>query len=176
LNTWWSHFGFALQYDPKLGHGLNFIGTDRLPAVLIWAHCDDFFIHGPTYTKTAHALTAFFDLTVHLCLLCHPGKLTPPAQVVKYTGLLFDMQDVPTLRILEYKQAKALAVVNYALQHWLHLSRLVLAVVVGVLESLVKATLSRIGHTHLRSLQETLHARGWDGQDLPYSSFTSQCN
>jgi hypothetical protein len=112
LNTWWSHFGFELQYDPKLGHGLNFIGTDGLPAVLIWAHCDDFFIHGPTYAKAALALTAFLDLTVQLGLLCHPGKLTPPAQVVKYTDLLFDTQDVPTLRIPEYKRAKALALVN----------------------------------------------------------------
>jgi hypothetical protein len=33
------------------------------------------------------------------------------------------------------------------------------------------ATPSRIGHTHLRSLQETLHPKGWDGSDLPYYSF-----
>jgi hypothetical protein len=65
-----------------------------------------------------------------------------------------------------------LALVDYALRHRLHLSRLALAVVVGVLESLVEATPSRIGHTHLRSLQETLHPKGWDGQDLPYNSFT----
>ncbi len=81
LNTWWSHFGFALQYDPKLGHGLNFIGTDGLPAVLIWAHCDDFFLRGPTYAKAALALTAFLDITVQLGPLLHPGNLTLPAQV-----------------------------------------------------------------------------------------------
>jgi hypothetical protein len=51
------------------------------------------------------------------------------------------------------------------------LSRLSLAVVVGVLESLVEATPTRIGHTYLRSLQETLHPVGWDGKELPYYSF-----
>jgi hypothetical protein len=86
LNTWWSHYGFGIRYDPKWGHGLIYLGDDGLPAVLIWAHCDDFFIHGPTYDKTAAALTAFLDLTVQLGLLCHPAKLTPPAQVVKYTA------------------------------------------------------------------------------------------
>jgi hypothetical protein len=106
LNTWWSHFGFSQHYDPKLGHGLNFMGNDGLPAVLIWAHCDNFFIHGPRYDKTA--VTAFLDLTVQLGLLCHPGKLTPPAQVVKYTRLLFDTEEVPTLRIPEYIHGRRL--------------------------------------------------------------------
>jgi hypothetical protein len=56
------------------------------------------------------------------------------------------------------------------------LSRLALAVIVGVLESLVEATPSLLGHTYLRSLQETLHPTGWDGQDLPYYSFASVSN
>jgi hypothetical protein len=105
-NTWWQHYGAGVEYDPRLGHGLVYIGDDGLPAALIWAHCDDFFIHGPTRAKTAAALTTFLDLTVEVGLLCHPGKLTPPAHVVKYTGLLFDTTAVPTLRVPEYKCAR----------------------------------------------------------------------
>jgi hypothetical protein len=65
------------------------IGDDRLPASLIWAHCDDFLIHAPTHAKCTAALTAFMDYVVEVGLLCHPGKPTPPSQVVKYTGFLF---------------------------------------------------------------------------------------
>jgi hypothetical protein len=46
-----------------------------------------------------------------------------------------------------------------------------LAVVVGVLESLVDATPSRIGHTYLQNVQKTLHPKDWSGADLPYYSF-----
>jgi hypothetical protein len=34
---------------------------DGLPAVLLWVHVDDFLIHGPTYAKTAKALSALFQ-------------------------------------------------------------------------------------------------------------------
>jgi hypothetical protein len=111
------------------------------------------------------------DLTVCVGLLCHPSKLTTPAHVVKYTDILFDTTDIPTLRIPEYKRAKAIAMIEFALLYHTHLSRLGLAVVVGVLKSLVEATPSRMGHTHLRNVQEILHPPGWDGTDLPYYSF-----
>jgi hypothetical protein len=62
---------------------------------------------------------------------------------------------------------------EYAVRHRDRMSRLGLAVVVGVLESLTEATESRIGHTYLRSLQETLHPKGWEGHDLPYYSFAT---
>jgi hypothetical protein len=130
-----------------------------------------FLIHGSTYQKTVDALKDFLDLTVRVGLLCHPGKHTTPAHVVKYTGLLFDTTDVPTLRIPEYKRAEAIAMTDFALLHRRRLSRLGLAVVVGVLESLVEATPSRLGHTHLRNVQEILHPSGWDGPELPYYSF-----
>jgi hypothetical protein len=84
---------------------------------------------------------------------------------------IFDTSGVPTLTIPEYKRAKASALVSYALEHWEKLSRLALAIIVGVLESLVEATASRIGHTYARSLQGTLHPFGWEGFDLPYYSF-----
>jgi hypothetical protein len=113
-NTWWQHYGAGVVYDPRLGHGLVYIGSDGLPVALIWAHCDDFLIYGPTLAKTTAALEAFLDLTVEVGLLCHPGKLTPPAQVVKYTGLLFDTTGVPMICLPEYKCAKAMAMVGYA--------------------------------------------------------------
>jgi hypothetical protein len=139
---------------------------------MVWAHCDDFLIYGPTYAKTAAALIAFLDLTVKVGLLCHQGKLTLPAQAVKYTGLIFDTTGTPKIRIPDYKRDKALAMAEYAVRHRNRLSRLALAVVVGVLESLVEATQSRIGHTYLQSLQRTLHPKDWLGEDLPYYSFT----
>jgi hypothetical protein len=172
-NTWWHHYSVGKPYDAEWGHGMVYIGEDGLPAALIWGHCDDFLIHGPTHAKTTAALTAFLDLVVDVGLLCHPGKLTPPAQVVKYTGLLFDTTGVPKIRIPEYKRAKAAAMVDFAIHRRDRMSRLGLAVVVGVLESLVEATESRIGHTYLRSLQETLHPKDWAGHDLPYYSFAA---
>jgi hypothetical protein len=49
-------------------------------------------------------------------------------------------------------------------------------ILLGVLESLVEATLTRIGHTYLHSLQATLHPSGWDEDDLPYFSFAQLYN
>jgi hypothetical protein len=52
---------------------------------------------------------------------------------------------------------------DFAQCHRRRLSRLALAVIVGVLESLVEATPSRTGHTYLRNVQEILHPP--DGMD-----------
>jgi hypothetical protein len=68
-----------------LGQGRVLLGFDNVLAVLVWAHCDDFYIHGPNKDKTTAALTAFLHCAVDVGLLCHPGKLTPPAQAVKDT-------------------------------------------------------------------------------------------
>jgi hypothetical protein len=170
-NTWWAHYAFDKPLDPELGHGLVTIGKDGSPVALAWGHCDDFLLHSPTRVKTLRALHDFLDLAVDVGLLCHPGKLTPPCHVVKYTGYLFDTKSVPTLKIPEYKVDRGLALVAYALRHKNHISRLALAVVLGVLESLVEATPSHIGHTYLRRLQYILHRTDWAGNDLPYFSF-----
>jgi hypothetical protein len=74
------------EYDGAVGHGIVLDGEDGLPAVLVWAHRDDFLIHGPTEAKTSAATIAFLDLVVDGSMLCHPGKLTPAANIVKYTG------------------------------------------------------------------------------------------
>jgi hypothetical protein len=55
-NTWWKNFSGELVYNPHLGHGRVLIGEDGLPAALVWAHCDDFFIHSPTKAKGLAAL------------------------------------------------------------------------------------------------------------------------
>jgi hypothetical protein len=55
-NTWWRYYSTGVEYQSEVGHRLVYIGDDGLPAVRIWAHCNDFLIHGPTYQKTADAL------------------------------------------------------------------------------------------------------------------------
>jgi hypothetical protein len=106
-------------------------------------------------------------------LLAHPGKLTPPCQEVKYTGYRWNTEGVPTLTVPSPKVDKALALIEFAVDHGDCISRLCLAVVKGVLESLVDATPSRTGHTHVRSLEITLHPPGWEEGFLPYYSFTA---
>jgi hypothetical protein len=170
VNTWWKAFSRTQRFDPTLSHGIVKISdTDGLPAVLAFVHCDDFLVHGPTYEKTRLAAIEFLDLAVKVGLLAHPMKLTPPCQEVKYTGFLWNTTAIPTLLIPPYKVDKSKALIEYALDHRTRVSRLCLAVVKGVLESEVDATPARSGHTHLRSLEHTIHPVGWEG--LPYYSF-----
>ena len=156
-NCWWTGFSEDGTYDPDLGYGLVYHGEDG-PAVLLWVHVDDFAIHGPTYEKTARGLRLFLDTAVDVGLLCHPGKLTPPSQVVKYCGFLLDTRAIPCLRIPQAKRERALAMVQYLLRtppsH--PVSRLSLAVIIGTLESLVDATPQGIGRTILREAHQLL--------------------
>jgi hypothetical protein len=165
LNTW----GGAADgkgYDTKSGHGRVLVAaddSDGLPAVLIWVHVDDFFIHGPTQAKTAAALSRFMDLAVDVGLLCNPAKTEPPQQCAKYCGFFYDTVGVPTLQIPEAKRTRALAIIEYLQsKRTTTVSRLCLAVTVGILESLVEATPSGLGHTFLRRLVDLLH----DGSEL----------
>jgi hypothetical protein len=170
-NMWWDVFAHGATFDRFLGHGVNLIGDDGLPAALVWSHCDDFLIHGPTLAKTTLALCDFLDYAVGVGLLCHPGKLTPPAQSVKYAGLIFDTRATPILRVPETKRVKAIALCRFTIHHRDRISRLSLSVVAGVLESLVEATPGRQGHTHLRNLQPHIHPTEWNEDFLPYYSF-----
>jgi hypothetical protein len=120
--TWWASFNGSKKYDPDVGQGRVLIGDDGLPAVLLWSHCNDFFIHGPTKEKTTAALIAFLNKAVDVGMLCHPGKLTPPAQLVKYTGLIFNTTTEPKLLVPEDKQTKSLAMINYAQRNHLRIS------------------------------------------------------
>jgi hypothetical protein len=174
-NTWWQSFTKTQDFDPTLSHGRYLLSAeDPLPAALIFGHWDDFLIHGSTWLKTALALKVFLDLCLAVGLLAHPGKLTcPPCQEVKYTGYLWNAEGVPTLTVPSHKVDKALALIEFAVDHGGNISRLCLAVVKGVLESLVDATPSPTGYTHLRSLEITIHPPGWEESYLPYYSFTT---
>jgi hypothetical protein len=91
-NGWWTGLT-DLGYDPNLGYGCVLHTADG-GAVRVWAFVDDFLIHGPTLEKTQQALSLFLDQAVVCGLLAHPKKLTPPQQVVKYCGFLFDSRGV----------------------------------------------------------------------------------
>lgn len=58
--------------------------------------------------------------------------------------------------------------INYARCNQSWISQSALVVLVGVLESLVEAIPTHIGHTHLQSLQCTLYSIGWEGNLLTF--------
>lgn len=172
-NCYWTGFS-ETGFDPKLGYGFILQAKDG-PAVKMWVWVDDFLLHGPTHAKTLAALHYFLDTTVKIGMLCHPKKLTPPAQVVKYCGFLFDTQGVPCLRIPVSKRERAYAIVQHLIkapprQRW---SRLSLAVAAGILESLIEATPRRIGHTYLRRLHSVVHPEGLGTGLDPYLTLAS---
>jgi hypothetical protein len=171
-NCYWTGFSPA-GFDPKLGYGYVLFGRDG-GSVHIWVWVDDFLIHGPTYDKTARALTFFLDLAVECGFLFHPKKLITPRQIVKYCGFLFDTRSIPCLRIPVPKRERALAICEYLLdappaKNW---SRLSLAVAAGVLESLSEATPRRLGHTHLRHFHSLVHPPGIGTGADPYFTCT----
>jgi hypothetical protein len=157
-NSWRSRLA-GHKHDPHLGSGLVKIGGDGLPAALIWAYCDDFKIHAPTRAKLIVALNAFMDQALCLGLICNPVKTQPPSQIQKYCGFLYDTTGIPTLSIPADKRARAVAMIRFlrAGGPSMRLSRLTLAVVTGLLQSLVEATPQRIGQTFLRRLYTRLH-------------------
>jgi hypothetical protein len=101
------------------------------------------------------------------------GETYPSMPGSEIHRLLWNTEGIPTLKIPPYKVDKSLALIDFALSKCDSLSRLCLAVIKGVLESLVDATPSRTGHTHLRTLEITLHPPGWEETYLPYYSFTT---
>jgi hypothetical protein len=147
------------QHDPRLGSGLVRIGDDGLPAALIWVFVDDFKIHAPTKRKLIRALNAFMDLSLRLGFICQKVKTKPPAQSQKYCGFVFDTTGVPTLQLPEDKRSRGLAIIGFlkAGGPSFALSRLSLAVVTGLLQSMVDATPQRVGQTFLRRLYDRLH-------------------
>jgi hypothetical protein len=164
-NGWRSRLA-GQEHDPHLGTGLVRVGHDGLPAALIWAFVDDFKIHAPTKAKLIVALNAFMDLALRLGLICQPVKTKPPAQLQKYCGFLYDTTGIPTLSIPDDKRSRARAMIRFLRSGGpsMRLSRLTLAVVTGLLQSLVEATPQRIGQTFLRRLYTRLHLL--EGQPL----------
>jgi hypothetical protein len=167
-NCWWT--GFTEKgFDPALGYGFT-LQSDDGPAVLIWVWVDDFLIHGPTEEKVSRALTIFLDAALDCGLLCHPKKLTPPSQVVKYCGFLLDSREIPCLRIPVAKRERALAMVDYLIDSSLSrkFSRLALSVIAGTLQSLVEATPRNMGHTKLRRFYSAVRPEGLGSGAEPY--------
>jgi hypothetical protein len=58
------------------------------------------------------ALRQFLDASVEAGIFCQPGKLIPPAHIVKHTGFLFDTADNPILRIAAGKREQSLAMID----------------------------------------------------------------
>ena len=158
-NSWSEGFGNTgpSQYDAKKGFGMLWEDAEGISAALVWAFVDDFLLHAPTYEKLCLALTAFMNLAVDCGFLCHPGKLEPPNQVVKYVGFIIDTQQIPSLSMPVGKRDKALAMTRHLLDMTKPLSALALAVVVGTLESVVEATPGHRGRGFLRLLYGVLH-------------------
>jgi hypothetical protein len=167
-NCWWTGFT-DLGFDPVKGYGFTLNSNDG-PAVLIWAWVDDFLIHGPSEEKVSRGLTLFLDAALDCGLLCHPKKLTPPSQVVKYCGFLLDSREIPCLRIPVAKRERALAMVDYLLESPKprQFSRLALSVIGGTLQSLVDATPRNLGHTKLRRFHSTIRPAGLGTGVEPY--------
>jgi hypothetical protein len=125
----------------------------------MWAFVDDFMIHAPTRRKLIDALNAFMDLSLRLGFICQKVKTKPPAQVQNYCGFIYETTGVPTLAIPDDKRSRGVAVIQFlkAGGPTFELSRLTLAVVVGLLQSMVEATPQRISQTYLRRLYDWLH-------------------
>jgi hypothetical protein len=150
-NCCFTGFEDGSNYDPSLGHGYVLIGDDGLHAVLLWVHVDNFLLCGPSYEKTCDALHMFLTMAVDVGLLCHPDKLTPPQQIVKYCGFLYNTWEIPTQRIPVGKGERGLAMLDYILAQPLDykLSCLSLSVVAWTLEARTEAAPSRNGQTYL---------------------------
>ena len=143
----------------------------------IWVHMGDFLIHGDTYEKIARALKLFLDMVVDVGMLCHPKKLPPPTQVVKYCGFLMDSRGIPCLRIPVGKRERTLAVVKLLIAALMDqaFSRLSLVVAAGILQSLVEATPLHLGHTYLmHRLHAVVRPEGLGMGAAPY--YTTTCN
>ena len=154
-NSWRTRLSTG-HHQPELGTGLVRIGMDGLPAALIWGFVDDFKVHAPTKEKLITALNTFMDLALRLGLICQKVKTKAPAQIQKYCGFLYDTTGIPTLRIPEEKRSRALAMIRYlkAGDKSIEMSCLALAVVTGLLQSMVEATPQRMGQTFLRRLHD----------------------
>ena len=165
-------------HHTEWGYGRVLVGSDGLPACHVWAHVDDYFIHGPTKQKTCRAFAAFMDLSVRMGFIVQPCKTSPPAQVQTYCGFEYDTSGRPILRIPQSKQQRALASIDY-IQRFRglnkdvpghdRLARLTLAVVLGRLQSLVDATPQRVGQAYLRRLYTEMHVTSGDPDELQHA-------
>ena len=174
-NCWWTGFSPDTEFDPAVGYGLTLRDSEGQLIVKLSVFVDDFLIHGPTLEATQLGLRLFLDGAVELGMLCHPKKLIPPTQVVKYCGFLLDSRRIPCLRIPVGKRERALGIVEHIMEssESTLFSRLSLAVAAGVLQSLVEATPRLLGSTYLRRFHSLVHPVGGGTGLAPYLTRTS---
>ena len=160
MDNGWSMHIQGKRRDHQSGLCLVLVRQDGTPAALMWIHVDDILIHGPTRAVCEQALHAFMDATVRVGLVCQPCKSKPPRQVQLYCGYLYDSVGRPCVRVPANKTERAIASMQYLKTGAAteRLSRLTLAVVVGLLQSLVEATAHNSGQTYLRRLYDRLHS------------------
>ena len=142
-NTWRTALQQG-QYKAKHNHGYaSFQANGRLIAQ-IYAFVDDFFVHASTWEDCCEAMTAFMNLMVKLGLICQKVKTSPPSQVQRYCGFLYDTRQTPTLIVPPDKISRCLASADFLLARPRDqlLSRLSLAIATGVLQSIVKLPLN----------------------------------
>jgi hypothetical protein len=172
INTWSEALRMG-SYERRNGHGRILIGSDGLPAVIIFCIVDDYFIHGPTTKKKCQAaFSAFMSYMLRLGFICQKWKTSPPAQVQKFCGMMWDSHRVPKVVIPDSKVTRALATIEYMLMldDQGILSRLSATVGGGLLQSLVDATPARQGQTYLRGLYDDVHLTSEKyGRELHYS-------
>jgi hypothetical protein len=129
------------SYNLRLGEGRILMGIDGLPVLFIWINVDDFFVHGPSKDKLMVGVMFIMDTAVRLGLICQPIKNSPPAQIQKFCGFLYNTSSVPYLRVPVGKLSQARALVRFVLQGVVGaLAKLTLTVVVGTLQSLFPET------------------------------------
>jgi hypothetical protein len=134
---------------------------------------DDYLIHSPTKQACCKAFDEFMNYMLRLGFSCQKVKTSPPAQIQKFCGLLFDTRETPKLRIPAAKVSRSLATLDFGILMNARgtLSRLTVTVMGGLLQSLVDATPARLGQTYLRGLYNDVHFTcPLTGQDLYYTS------
>jgi len=146
--------------DSHKGVCLVRMGPDGLPAAILYIHVDDILVHAPTRAKCEAALAAVMDAAVRVGLICQPCKSRPPSQIQLYCGFLYDSTGIPCLCVAPNKIDRAIASIGFLRSGaaTTRLSRLTLAVVVGLLQSMVGATPYNSGQTYLRRLYDRLHS------------------
>jgi hypothetical protein len=148
---------FLRQYlQPKVGPRPR---AHLRPAVLLFAHIDDFFPPWPHLGEDGQR-DANLDGRGHASRSSsQPTKISPPAPCVKYCGFMCDTTATPTLRIPTDKRERAVAILDYVMaRRKKELLRLTMLVVYGTLLLLVPASPGNLGQTFLRRSCNILYA------------------
>ena len=152
----------GLPYKETLGVSRVVIGLDGLPAVIVWIHVDNIFIHGPTFAKTMRDQTHLLDMALWCCLVAKPEKTKPPPANVNSTAAWSTTPLVrPPTSFQPRKGTRAKSLVDYVWDSSVRVCCAGLAILLGVLESSVRDTPNRQGNCFLYYLNKNLHPEGF---------------